>query len=340
MSKVGTRVNRLSGRISRATVCSMIAATVAVAAFAGISGARADATNHTKVIGFSLPYADVPIVTAINKLIVQRATERGYKVLLDSTQGGALQGQQATLDSWIDQKVDAIMAYAINPPALVAIGRRAKAAGIVFTAYGAPVDGAQATIDFGVPEGARRVTNATIEWINSNDPKAEVILLSDSQNQATAARTSVPTELIPKMTKATIVATQDAVAQEKGFEVVSTILQAHPNVSVVVGLNDDGALGAARAFKQAGKDPSKVFIIGTDGSKPAIEELLKNDPKSFFKASAALDLRKLTAACVDTMIDMAEKGAPAEPLTVSVPPDVVTSKDVDHLKALLANLGG
>lgn len=332
-------IGRLGRAPARMKVRAMIAAAVAAVSLA-VSSQGADAKEQTHVIGYSLPYADVPVVTAINRLIVEHAKERGYKTLLDPTQGGALQGQQATLDSWIDQKVDAVMAYAINPPALVAIGRRAKAAGIVFTAYGAPIDGAEATVDFGVPEGARRVAAVTIAWINANDPAAEVILLADSQNQATAARTSVPADLIPKQTKAKIVATQDATTQQQGFEVVSTILQGHPNVSVVVGLNDDSALGAARAFKQAGKDPSKTFIIGTDGSKPAIEELLKNDPNSFFKASAALDLKKLAAACVDAMIDLAEKGPPTTPLTVSVPPDVVTAKDVDHLKQLLANLGG
>jgi hypothetical protein len=40
------------------------------------------------------------------------------------------------------------------------------------------------------------------------------------------------------------------------------------------------------------------------------------------------------------MIELVEKGGRAEPLIFSAPPDVVTSKDVDHLKAFLRNLGG
>ena len=40
------------------------------------------------------------------------------------------------------------------------------------------------------------------------------------------------------------------------------------------------------------------------------------------------------------MIDNLEKGAPATPVVVDVPPDVVTSKDAARLKELLANMGG
>jgi ABC-type sugar transport system substrate-binding protein len=326
----------------RSSSCSIAAGLLAALAGIGMSssGYADDAKPRTHVIGISVPYADVPVVTWVNKFIAQRAKERGYTGLIDPTQGGKIEGQQATMDSWIDQKADAIMGYSINPPVLAAIGRRAKAAGVAFYSFGDPVDGAIATVSPGMVSGGEAVGRVVVDWINTNNPQAEVILLTDSQNTATSARTSKPKEAIQSKTKATIVAEQDATTQEKGFEVVSTILQAHPNASVVVGLNDDGALGAARAFKQAGKDPSKVFIIGSDGSKPAIQELLKNDPNSFFKATAALDEKKVFVTAVDLMIDNLEKGAPATPVVVDVPPDVVTSKDAARLKELLANMGG
>jgi ribose transport system substrate-binding protein len=321
---------------------SAVATLISAVALVGLSGGAYadDAKPKTKVIGISVPYADVPVVTFVNKFIVERAKERGYTGLTDPTQGGKIEGQQATMDSWINQKVDAIMGYSINPPVLAAIGRRAKAAGVAFYSFGDPVDGAIATVSPGMISGGEAVGRVVVDWINANNPQAEVILLTDSQNTATAARTSKPKEAIQSKTKATIVAKQDATTQEKGFEVVSTILQAHPNASVVVGLNDDGALGAARAFKQAGKDPSKSFIIGSDGSRPAIQELLKNDPNSFFKATAALDEKKVFVTAVDLMIDNLEKGAPATPIVVDVPPDIVTPKDTVRLKELLANMGG
>jgi ribose transport system substrate-binding protein len=321
---------------------SAVATLISAVALVGLSGGAYadDAKPKTKVIGISVPYADVPVVTFVNKFIVERAKERGYTGLTDPTQGGKIEGQQATMDSWINQKVDAIMGYSINPPVLAAIGRRAKAAGVAFYSFGDPVDGAIATVSPGMISGGEAVGRVVVDWINANNPQAEVILLTDSQNTATAARTSKPKEAIQSKTKATIVAEQDATTQEKGFEVVSTILQAHPNASVVVGLNDDGALGAARAFKQAGKDPSKSFIIGSDGSRPAIQELLKNDPNSFFKATAALDEKKVFVTAVDLMIDNLEKGAPATPIVVDVPPDIVTPKDTVRLKELLANMGG
>ena len=108
----------------------------------------------------------------------------------------------------------------------------------------------------------------------------------------------------------------------------------------VLFVQSSGAPAEIYHFKQAGKDPSEVFIIGSDGSRPAIQELLKNDPNSFFKATAALDEKKVFDTAVDLMIDNLEKGAPATPVVVDVPPDVVTSKDAARLKELLANMGG
>ena len=76
------------------------------------------------------------------------------------------------------------------------------------------------------------------------------------------------------------------------------VLQAHPDVSVVVGFNDDGAVGAAAAFrKQSTKDPSECFLIGQDGSEPALA--LLEEPGAYYNASVALDLSHLTQEVVN-----------------------------------------
>jgi ABC-type sugar transport system substrate-binding protein len=241
---------------------------LAGAAWSGMAVAAGVAEQASKgVLGMSNRYSEVPITQQIYKLAEQRAKERGYIMLFDATQGGSVAGQQATLDSWIAQKIKAINVYAPNPDALIASARRAKEAGIIFTAETIPVKGEDGVCDFGDTRLAPLVDAATVKWINENDPEAEVLVLGDSNNKGNLIRTELPAKMISEQTKAKIVGQQDAVAMDTGFDKTTTLLQAHPKASVVVALEDEAGLGAARAFKLAGRDPAKSYIVSYSGSK-------------------------------------------------------------------------
>ena len=54
----------------------------------------------------------------------------------------------------------------------------------------------------------------------------------------------------------------------KGMIVMENMLQAHPDINVIFAQNDEMALGAVQAVKQAGK---KVFIVGFDATKGGLE---------------------------------------------------------------------
>ena len=85
----------------------------------------------------------------------------------------------------------------------------------------------------------------------------------------------------------TIVAdiTPNPVNKEGGFATMSTILQAHPDVDVVLGA-DTVVLGALAALEAAGKARPDQFLGGIDGEPEAVAEIKKAD--SPYKASIAL----------------------------------------------------
>jgi len=79
-----------------------------------------------------------------------------------------------------------------------------------------------------------------------------------------------------------IVATFDAEGTvELGQEIMSDILQAHPDVDAVFGINDQCAMGAYAAITTAGKD---VSIYGVDGNPEAKKVISQN---GIYKMSAA-----------------------------------------------------
>lgn len=73
------------------------------------------------------------------------------------------------------------------------------------------------------------------------------------------------------------------ISTEEGFEVMSTVLQAHPDINIVMG-GDTLVLGALRALEQSGRDLSDVYLSGVDGDSQALEEVKKGGA---FKASIA-----------------------------------------------------
>lgn len=76
---------------------------------------------------------------------------------------------------------------------------------------------------------------------------------------------------------------------ERGFELMNTSLQKVSDYNVVVGAQDELALGAMAALKAAGKWTAvpKLAVIGAEGSPQAVEHIKKQD--SPFKASSAVN---------------------------------------------------
>jgi ABC-type sugar transport system substrate-binding protein len=63
------------------------------------------------------------------------------------------------------------------------------------------------------------------------------------------------------------------------------LIQAHPEMNVIFGINDDSSLGAVAALKAAGKYNVKWGVLAaTDGSRPALVAM--KDPKSPYKAES------------------------------------------------------
>jgi ribose transport system substrate-binding protein len=62
--------------------------------------------------------------------------------------------------------------------------------------------------------------------------------------------------------------------RDKAMQVASDILQAHPDLNGIFGINDDSALGALDAVQQFNR--SGIFIVGYDATPPAVDAILKD----------------------------------------------------------------
>jgi ribose transport system substrate-binding protein len=147
-----------------------------------------------------------------------------------------------------------------------------------------------ATLLLNAPQYAtgKALTDVAIAYINSKlGGKANVVLLTQDSMQYLSPRFAAMRDGLGMLPGVTIIADIAAspVTEAGGFATMNTILEANPNVDVVLG-GDAVVLGALKALRAAGKDRLDQFLGGIDGEPDAIAEIKKDS--SPYKASIAL----------------------------------------------------
>lgn len=97
-----------------------------------------------------------------------------------------------------------------------------------------------------------------------------VILEGPSGGQVTIDLSNAAQAVFAKYPGIEVVDIQDAkFDRSTGFSTTQNLLQAHPNLKIIFSCNDEMALGAVEALKEAGK-LDQVFVGGIDGNKDAL----------------------------------------------------------------------
>jgi ABC-type sugar transport system substrate-binding protein len=115
----------------------------------------------------------------------------------------------------------------------------------------------------------------------------------------------------------------------KSMEVALDILQAHPEVNIILGANDEMGLGALAACEQIGRGkmdngkPLTEIIAGVDGNEAAMLKIY--NPNSSFKLTHGA-VRDNARAEADTLVAMI-KGALAKDKYIEIP---VLSPEMDY----------
>jgi ribose transport system substrate-binding protein len=262
-------------------------------------------SDGDKKVAFSFLYSEIPAAPALKRFARDRAKERGYTLLTDNIQGGKVDEQIPSVDSFISQKVKAMAVQVQDPSAYGGMIRRAHAAGTKFVTYVAAAPGQDASILFPLVPAAQQLSADAAKWINANvGGKGEVLLMGLTSDPTSRAATKALGATIERETNAKVVASQQALDQASGVRVTQTALRAHPNINAVLAWNDGGALGAAQAFKQLGKDPKKVYVASNEASQQGLQAVKDGNP--FIKTLNVLSIKALGLAVANVPIDLAE----------------------------------
>ncbi|MBT2340989.1 MULTISPECIES: sugar ABC transporter substrate-binding protein [Pseudomonas] len=238
--------------------------------------------------------------------------------------------QLSQVESFISQKVDAIIVNPVDTAATQRITKAAVAAGIPLVYVNRRPD------DLKLPAGVVTVASDDLEagrmqmqyLADKMGGKGDiVILLGDLANNSTTNRTKGVKEVLAKYPGIKIEQEQTGTwLRDKGMTLVNDWLTQGREFQAVVANNDEMAIGAAMALKQAGTRKGSVLIAGVDGTPDGLNAIKKGE----MAVSVFQDAKGQADGSIDTAVKMVKK-QPVEQ-AVWVPYRLITPENVDQFK--------
>ncbi|AMZ70035.1 MULTISPECIES: sugar ABC transporter substrate-binding protein [Pseudomonas] len=238
--------------------------------------------------------------------------------------------QLSQVESFISQKVDAIIVNPVDTAATQRITKAAVAAGIPLVYVNRRPD------DLKLPAGVVTVASDDLEagrmqmqyLAEKMGGKGDiVILLGDLANNSTTNRTKGVKDVLAKYPNIKIEQEQTGTwLRDKGMTLVNDWLTQGREFQAVVANNDEMAIGAAMALKQAGTKKGSVLIAGVDGTPDGLNAIKKGD----MAVSVFQDAKGQADGSIDTAVKMVKK-QPVEQ-SVWVPYRLITPENVGQFK--------
>lgn len=260
-----------------------------------------DSEQEGGTIGFAWTDTAIEVYTPLITGARAEAEARGYEIL-ESNNGGDVALQLNDISTWVGQKVTGVVVLPLDPAATSNIAAEANDAGVIVVGYSDKIDGADGSTTFNHVQGGTALGEHAAAWINENlGGTAKIGLLVVDEMQVGRERIDSAMEVIDRETDSEVVGRVTAVSAADALPAVQNLLQADPDMNVVLCVADDGCTGAAQAYKAAGIDPDGVYIAGWDGALAALTQVRDG---GYVKADAALDLEEIGRSVVYIVDDI------------------------------------
>ncbi len=222
-----------------------------------------------RTIGVSLMNVQHSFYQDLRKGLEAEAAKHGYELMVVSADFN--QTRQANqVDDFLVRRVDAIVLCPCDSMGVGACIVAANEAGVpVFTADVANLSGKGKVVSHIASdnrEGGRKAAELLAAAVEG---KGKVAVLTHPEVASVMDRVAGFKERIADYPDITIAAELSSAGQrDKAAKVMEDLLQSHPDLVGVFGINDDSALGALAAVEAAGRTGS-ISIVGYDATEEA-----------------------------------------------------------------------
>jgi ribose transport system substrate-binding protein len=276
---------------------------------AGNSGSGA---TKQKTIGVTLLTRGHLFYRDLEQGMRDEAAKAGYELVVTSAEFD-LGKQAAQIEDFVARKVDAIVVCPVDSRGVGPAIRKANAAGIpVFTADIAAQEGEIVChVASDNVAGGRLAGEFLAKTLGG---KGNVAIVGQPAITSVLDRVAGFKEAIGRYPGMTIVAEVNGQGvRDRSLEAASDVMQAHPDLAGLFGINDDSALGALDAARQLNRPA--LAIVGYDATPPAVDAIRKG---SQLKADVVQFPGKIGVATIDAIRDRFE----GKPVPKTVPVEV------------------
>lgn len=193
-------------------------------------------------------------------------------------------------ETFIDQKVDALLVVPTDPNIVKVIGRKAQKAGIpLIIVNRKPNDEDMKYVTSYVGsdeiEAGRIQGNYLVNTLG--DKQSEVLILMGVLGlDAVAKRTEGAKEILAPHKNFKVVSEQEGKwERDRGLTITENVLAANKKINVIVSNNDEMAIGAVLATRKLGVKDEDVYIVGVDATPDALEYLGKGLDATVFQSA-------------------------------------------------------
>ena len=295
-----------------------ITAGIAVLALTGCgssdSGDNSKGGDKSKVggrISLITSNLDNPYWTAEANAVKAEATKLGYTTNVTSHQQDPKK-ESDLIDTAITNKSAAIILDNAGADSSIGDVQKAEKAGIPVFLVNAEINKegvAKSQLVSNNAQGAGVGAQEFVKAMGSKGKYVELVGLSTDTNAA--VRSKGYKSVLSQYPDMELVQQETADwDQKKGFDKMQTMLQAHPDIKGVISGNDEMALGAIAALKQAGK-LKQVVVGGFDGS-PEAANAVKDGSLAYTVLQPVVEFSKLAVQQVDKYLKTGKTGASQE----------------------------
>jgi inositol transport system substrate-binding protein len=284
-------------------------------------GAASQAGGKVK-IGVTFPILDQFLQTVADGMQA-KATEMGNVELNIVAAQEKTDVQLGQVENFISQKVNAIIVIPVDTDAAGPMTQKAQAAGIPLV-Y---VNRRPSDLPKGVPYvGSDSLFAGTVEMESlaklAKGTGNVVILQGDPANEAAVLRTKGCNDVVAKNPGMKVTKTQAGNwYRDKGLSIMENWIQSGEKIDVVCANNDEMALGAIQALKNA-KLLDRVFVGGVDATKDALAAMKAGD----LEVTVFQDAKGQGGGGVDAAVKLANKQT--VPDLVDIPYQLVTPENM------------
>lgn len=268
---------------------------VLAACGAGSGGGNGAAATH--VVGVTLLTREQRFYQDLEAGLQAEAARKGYRLIITSGDFD-LAKQQAQIENFVVQHVDAIIVCPVNSQGIGPAIGRATAAHIPVVS--ADTKAADAPVLSAVASDNRASSRLAATFMTGAlGDSGAVAVIGQPETQTGLDRQQAFIDEVTHHPRVSVVAVLNGGGvRDRALKAADDILQGHPDLRGIFAINDETALGALAAARARGKTAATFTIVGYDATPEAVAAIKS---RSMLKADVAQQPREIGAKAIDAV---------------------------------------